>query len=132
LSRCERPSGAGAAALAALVLVGALFALSGLASAGGEASRTLTVTAREFAFQPETLEVSEGEVVRLRFRNAGDLAHSFQIEELGVRTPTLQSGGERVLRLRPEEPGTYRFRCTVPGHEQAGMTGTLMVVEPGS
>lgn len=28
---------------------------------------------------------------------------------------------------RIERPGTYRIVCSVPGHEDAGMTGTLAV-----
>ncbi len=40
-------------------------------------------------------------------------------------TPTFQ-GGSRSLTLKLK-PGTYTFYCSVPGHRQAGMEGTLTV-----
>jgi plastocyanin len=40
-------------------------------------------------------------------------------------TPTF-SGGSKTLRLNLK-PGTYTFYCSVPGHRQAGMEGTLTV-----
>jgi uncharacterized cupredoxin-like copper-binding protein len=40
-------------------------------------------------------------------------------------TPTFQ-GGSKTLTLHLK-PGTYTFYCSVPGHRQAGMQGTLVV-----
>ena len=38
-------------------------------------------------------------------------------------------GGSGTLEFTPTEPGEYEYYCTVPGHKEAGMLGTL-VVEP--
>lgn len=40
-------------------------------------------------------------------------------------TPTFE-GGSKTLALNLK-PGTYKFYCSVPGHRQAGMEGTLVV-----
>jgi plastocyanin len=40
-------------------------------------------------------------------------------------TPTF-TGGSRTLTLNLK-PGTYTFYCSVPGHRQAGMEGTLTI-----
>ncbi len=38
------------------------------------------------------------------------------------------SGGETTTaRLRIDEPGKYTFFCTVPGHRDGGMEGTITV-----
>jgi uncharacterized cupredoxin-like copper-binding protein len=40
-------------------------------------------------------------------------------------TPTFQ-GGSKTLTVTLKA-GTYKFYCSVPGHRQAGMEGTLTV-----
>jgi uncharacterized cupredoxin-like copper-binding protein len=40
-------------------------------------------------------------------------------------TPTFM-GGSKTLTLKLK-PGKYTFYCSVPGHRQAGMEGTLNV-----
>ncbi len=34
------------------------------------------------------------------------------------------------LTFTPSKPGTYEFFCTVAGHKEAGMVGTLTVKAP--
>jgi plastocyanin len=66
--------------------------------------------------------------VTIAFTNAASLEHNLTIAQgstqLGA-TPTF-SGGTRTLTLNLK-PGTYTFYCSVPGHRQAGMEGTLHV-----
>jgi uncharacterized cupredoxin-like copper-binding protein len=40
-------------------------------------------------------------------------------------TPTFE-GGSKTVTVNVK-PGTYKFFCSVPGHRQAGMEGTLTV-----
>ena len=62
------------------------------------------------------------------FANAAALEHNVTIAEgskvLGA-TPTFVRGS-RTLTLTLK-PGTYTFYCSVPGHRQGGMEGTLSV-----
>ncbi len=39
----------------------------------------------------------------------------------------LSEPGSGVVHLKANEPGEYVFYCTVPGHREAGMEGTLIV-----
>jgi uncharacterized cupredoxin-like copper-binding protein len=39
-------------------------------------------------------------------------------------------GQSAMLEFTPSKPGTYEFWCTVAGHKEAGMTGTLVVQAP--
>jgi plastocyanin len=66
--------------------------------------------------------------VTITFSNASPVEHNVTIARgstvLGA-TPTF-TGGSKALTLTLQ-PGTYTFYCTVPGHRQAGMEGTLSV-----
>jgi glucose/arabinose dehydrogenase len=62
------------------------------------------------------------------FTNNSPVPHNFTILQHGKvigATPTF-SGGVRLLTVTLAA-GTYTFECTVPGHAQSGMEGTLTV-----
>ncbi|HXF73667.1 MAG TPA: cupredoxin domain-containing protein [Actinomycetota bacterium] len=85
----------------------------------------LEVTARDLAFSPAEPSVTAGETVNVVLRNEGAAFHDLAIPTLGFR---LEAGpGETAAAsLTVPTPGRYRFLCTVPGHAEAGMTGTLV------
>jgi uncharacterized cupredoxin-like copper-binding protein len=99
------------------------------ASSGG--ASTISVGANTeglLRFTQSTLSAKAGSV-SISFSNSSPLAHNLTVasasgSELG-HTATF-TGGTRVLALNLK-PGTYKFYCTVPGHRQAGMEGTLTV-----
>jgi plastocyanin len=66
--------------------------------------------------------------VTIDFTNSSPLEHNVTIAEgskvLGA-TPTF-TGSSKTLTL-DLKPGTYTFYCSVPGHRQAGMEGTLTI-----
>ena len=66
--------------------------------------------------------------VTITFTNSSPLEHNVTVAEgtkvLGA-TPTFK-GGSKTLTLTLK-PGKYVFYCSVPGHRQAGMEGTLSV-----
>jgi plastocyanin len=66
--------------------------------------------------------------VTIEMANMSPLEHNVTVARgstvLGA-TPTFK-GGTRSLTLSLK-PGTYTFYCSVPGHRQAGMEGTLSV-----
>jgi plastocyanin len=97
---------------------------------GGEAlpphpnAPEVTVTGDSLSFEPDELEVPAG-----RFNVAltsGDQFHDFVIEDVDGIVEA--SGGEtETAGFRIDEPGEYTFYCSVPGHRQGGMEGTLTV-----
>jgi plastocyanin len=66
--------------------------------------------------------------VTISMTNMSPVEHNVTIASgttvLGA-TPTF-TGGTKTLSLKLK-PGTYTFYCSVPGHRQAGMEGTLTV-----
>ena len=79
------------------------------------------------SYDTKQLSAKAGRVT-IDFTNAASLEHNVTIAQgsaqLGA-TPTF-GGGTRTLTLNLK-PGTYTFYCSVPGHRQSGMEGTLHV-----
>ena len=88
-------------------------------------ARKIAVTADDFAFAPDAITMQAGEDVTIVL-TAEDIQHDFSVKGVGhvvhaKKGKTAQGG------LRITKPGTYKFWCTVRGHRQAGMTGTITV-----
>jgi uncharacterized cupredoxin-like copper-binding protein len=79
-------------------------------------------------YDKKSLSAKAGKV-QLDFTNSSPIPHNVTIESSSGATvgatPTFQ-GGSKTLSLNLK-PGTYKFFCSVPGHRQAGMEGTLTV-----
>lgn len=75
-------------------------------------------------FTPATIRVPGG-TVTLEFRNADAFPHDFTIDDLGVQIVIDSSA--TVVGEFEAEPGRYEFYCSIPGHREAGMVGTLKV-----
>jgi len=79
-------------------------------------------------FNQKSLTASAG-TVTIDFENRSTTPHNVTVSDstgkiLGS-TPTF-TGGSRTLTLKLAK-GTYTYYCSVPGHEAAGMKGTLTV-----
>ncbi len=98
-------------------------------SASGEAVVS-SVSLSEFAISPSPLRVAAGST--LEVVNDGTTPHNVSVAEMPeIATPDLQAGETGELDLSTLPAGTYTVVCTVAGHEAAGMTATLEVVEGG-
>jgi plastocyanin len=104
---------------------------------GGEERPTneaeTTVDLDEFSFDPAKLTVSAGTTIEAR--NVGSIPHNLTIErgpdpsapsEELAATSTFADGESDVVTV-DLEPGRYALVCTVPGHREQGMVGSLKV-----
>lgn len=89
-------------------------------TAGGH---EVTIRTTEFSFSPAAIEVPAGVPVTFVVINDGVIEHDFTIEELDVEI--LVNPGETGRQTITIPAGTYMIHCTVPGHHDAGMTGSL-------
>ena len=103
-----------------------------------------------FAFTPEVLEVGVGEVLEIAIQNVEAVLHDFTIDKIDADVhisylggtgqhahaePELDADvhfaltepGSGVVHIKVHEPGEYVIYCSVPGHREAGMEGTLIV-----
>lgn len=80
------------------------------------------------AFTSDSASAKAGNVT-VNFTNSSPVPHDVRIEDKGGE----DIGGTEVITESNEsakvelEPGSYTFFCSVPGHRQAGMEGTLTV-----
>lgn len=116
-----------------------------------EADRVIEVNVdNDLAFEPAHFEVAVGEVVTFRIINSGDVEHEFVLGDEEAQNEmaemmdsgedhahsgdmgnavTIHAGDTGELTWRFTSPGTVLIGCHVPGHYEAGMTGTVTVTE---
>jgi plastocyanin len=88
---------------------------------------SVEIEAVDNSFQPEAARVAAG--TEVTFVNAGRNSHNVVPEEdgaeWGVDTDDFQPGDSSSYTF--DEPGTYRFYCSIHGTVDAGMPGVLVV-----
>lgn len=110
------------------------------ADGGGGSAGALDVEMIDINYSQNEITATAGEELAIDFENTGVLEHTFTIDEIeaeGVSDEyqgdeaaidvVLQAGETASLSFTPTEAGEYEFYCTVPGHREAGMVGTLTV-----
>lgn len=97
------------------------------ASSVTTAGQAFTVEGNEYAFSPATLTVKNNQPVTILFKNTGKYPHNFSISELDVKSKTIRTGQEDTVTFTPTKTGSFEYVCTVPGHADRGMKGTLLV-----
>ena len=96
----------------------------GPGSPGAAENGGVNVTVKEWELKPAQLQVKAGTVTFL-VKNSGTIEHDFAVEGVG-KLDTLTAGESKSLTLKLA-PGTYTILCTLSGHKEAGMHGTLTV-----
>jgi plastocyanin len=100
----------------------------GAAGGGGSTVDISTPSGSDLAFDQKTASAKAGNVT-IDFDNKQPLQHNVAVADSSGKvlgqTDLVSSGtANATVSL---QPGTYTFYCTVPGHRDAGMEGTLTV-----
>lgn len=90
------------------------------------AVKEFMVTGKDYSFSPSVLTANVGDTIRIVFRNTGGF-HDLKIDEFNVATKKLGTGGEDTVEFVANKAGSFEFYCSVGGHRQMGMKGTLTV-----
>jgi plastocyanin len=87
----------------------------------------IPIASSGFAFSTTTATASAG-TVTLKAMNPQSVSHDISIKGNGVdvKGNQVSNGGVSTVTATLTA-GTYEYYCSVPGHEQAGMKGTLTV-----
>lgn len=93
------------------------------------APSSVQIVASELKFEPNTVAVKAGQV-QFVVQNGGAIEHNFVVEdatrkELGkIANIEVQKTEQVSVSL---QAGAYMMVCTLPGHREAGMVGTINV-----
>lgn len=87
----------------------------------------IEVVLSDFKFEPATITVQRGTPVEIVMRNSGTVVHDFHVDDLSVSSDRVQAGQSATLQFTPNRAGEFKIVCHEPGHEAAGMVGTLIV-----
>lgn len=127
-------------------LLVAAVAVTGCSGSGktGE-PRTVEIQAGNMLFVTREISLEKGQPVKLVLKNQDIQLHDFSIDKIPAKVkdedggshdmrgkmPDLhlsaEAGKAATVEFTPTAKGTYNFYCTVAGHREAGMQGTLVV-----
>ena len=86
-----------------------------------------TVVAEGSTFDRQVIRVRAGEFAVVTLDNRDPIFHDWEVEGLANVDVGARPDSASRIRFRIDQPGSYEFLCTVPGHAEAGMRGTLLV-----
>lgn len=76
-----------------------------------------------------TLTVHEGDVVQITLINGEGAEHDIALPEVhAISQRVVGPGASSTLVFRAADVGSITYFCTLPGHREAGMQGTVRVV----
>ena len=139
-----------------LFLGGILYVLIGPTTTStfvGESDIDLTITGGEldnlFGFgnldeelsaPGPTINIKNGQVVKIIFENIGDIPHTFRIADgnttdstilfnssIGDNSNPIAPGQLSTITFEVDQSGTFHYICTIPGHADRGMTGIIVI-----
>ncbi len=113
-------------------------------------SREVTVVMKEedgkMLFSPNAISVSQDEQILFKLKNEGVLDHELVVATLDAnlkhavemaKNPDMEHDDPNAKRLTPggsgeilwkfTDAGTFDFSCLIPGHREAGMSGSIVV-----
>ncbi len=112
--------------LATATFLPVLFMTTILIACSGPQTRSFDMIGEDFRFSPDTLRVNDGDTVQINFSNPDVVPHLIDLPAFNQHI-ALAPGGEFTLEFVVDKTGSFPFVCSVPGHEEAGMVGSLIV-----
>jgi uncharacterized cupredoxin-like copper-binding protein len=124
----------------------------GRPSEARSAQRTVTITMGDMSFQPTIVTVKTGEIVRFVIANTSDIDHEFTLGDKAIQQAhrkemagmgkmagmaamhhhdsnavSVKAHETKEMTWKFDQAAQLEYDCNIPGHYEAGMTGTLIV-----
>jgi Cu+-exporting ATPase len=114
-------------AVVALLAMGAVAAVVAADRAVDAGATKVDLVAHDMRFSTSRIVIPAGATVLLTFTNEDPVVHDWMVEGLANVEAPARPGQTAQVRFRIDQPGDYTYVCAIPGHAEAGMTGTLVV-----
>ncbi len=99
-------------------------------TAASDLPSEIKVVGKDFKFEPSTISLPAGKPVTITLENKGVVEHDLVIKDLNFRV-VAKAGQSASATVTAEQAGEYAIECSIPGHKDAGMTGTATFVGDG-
>lgn len=125
-----------------IIIMGCAAALGACGDDDDAGSASISATASDFQFEPNSWTVRAGEAFSVEFMNEGTVEHEWAVLNLGdeieseaefaeekvmFEIEALPVGETTTQEFTVDEAGSYQVICAIPGHFDQGMEGTLAV-----
>jgi plastocyanin len=93
------------------------------------------VVATDLKFGAPTIQAKVGQPITVVLENKGVIEHDIAFPTLTADKPgaslkaVAKAGQTATLDFTPTAKGSYEYICTIPGHKEAGMKGTIHVAQ---
>jgi heme/copper-type cytochrome/quinol oxidase subunit 2 len=113
------------------LLTGAVVRLShdtAIAQSTPSGERTVSISARRYAFSPNRIEVVQDDLVRIELKTE-DIAHSLTIDAYRI-AKRISPGQPVTLEFRAEKAGTFPFYCNLQIDDGCRRMRGELIVKP--
>ena len=90
--------------------------------------REFTLTARDYSFSPNRVEVKQDDLIKLTVQSE-DVAYSFTIDDYRV-SKRVPAGGSTVIEFRADRAGTFAFYSNLSNDARHSQMRGQLVVRP--
>jgi uncharacterized cupredoxin-like copper-binding protein len=98
---------------------------------GGNVVQTIQISETEYSLTPSTVSLSKAGTYEFEVTNDGQITHAFNVEESEggpeAESGDIEPGQSKTVRFTFSGDGSFEMYCPVPGHEEQGMKGTIVV-----
>lgn len=126
------------------LLFGILFGTLACGGDGSDGPRVIEMVTKDTRYSLSTLSLKKDEQVTLRIKNEDPVEHDIQVDDLTVEKVSnagthdhstkpgqlhfhVMAGSTGEITFKATTAGTFEYYCTIGGHREAGMHGTLSV-----
>ena len=90
--------------------------------------REFTLTARDYSFSPNRVEVQQDDLIKLTVQSA-DNAYGFTIDDYRV-SKRVPAGGSTVVEFRADRAGTFAFYSNLSNDSRHSKMSGQLIVRP--